>query len=76
MRISGAEGGIRTHTWFPTEDFESSASAVPPLRPFQCEWGLPWAVPVICNVFRGEAAEARRVMRASSLSLAAGLLRD
>ncbi len=29
---NGAEGGSRTHTWLPTEDFESSASAIPPLR--------------------------------------------
>lgn len=29
---SGAEGGIRTHTGVTPEDFESSASAIPPLR--------------------------------------------
>ena len=31
-RKPGAEDGSRTHTWLPTEDFESSASAIPPLR--------------------------------------------
>ena len=29
----GARGGIRTHTPFRTEDFESSASAIPPPGP-------------------------------------------
>ena len=31
-KFSGAEGGTRTPTMFPTSDFESDASAIPPLR--------------------------------------------
>lgn len=33
MNFLGAQGGTRTHTPFRTTDFESVASAIPPLGP-------------------------------------------
>ena len=35
-RMSGAEGGSRTHTGVTPMDFESIASAIPPLRLVGC----------------------------------------
>ena len=34
--ISGAEGGIRTHTPVKVADFKSAASTIPPPRPAPC----------------------------------------
>src|ERR1700726_2546450 len=36
-RQSGAGGGSRTHTALRPTDFESAASAIPPLRPCGCK---------------------------------------